>query len=458
MIQTIRTSIIPNQAIRVGVPDKLDLKAICVYTAIGFFLGEDTFYEGLKTLKPGSEYILDGSRIVSHKPYFAWHNTPQVINLQEATEAFKGIFDELIRHAVNDRRVILPLSGGLDSRTLAAGLKHANANVTAYSYSFEGGLNEARYAQKIADAEKYPFHKLQIPSGYLWSKIDELAATNACYSEFTHPRQMAFTEKYAAWGDVFLLGHWGDVLFDNMHVADNLPLSEQVTLLLKKVVKMGGMELGGALWQAWGIEGSFEDYLYSCIHSLLLDINIPNANAQLRAFKSRYWATRWTSVNLSIFQKIKPIEVPYFSNELCSFICTLPESILAKRQIQIEYLKQYAPELAQIEWQEKRPFNLYNYHHNYPFITLPYRGIQKIKRMLQKSDFIQRNWELQFLGSNNQQQLEDRLFNNAAFANWVPKTVVQNIYHRFKQENPVYYAHAVSMLLTLSLFSKQNKL
>jgi hypothetical protein len=268
---------------------------------------------------------------------------------------------------------------------------------------------------------------------------------------------MAFTDKYAEWGDVFFLGHWGDVLFDNMSVDDDLPIDDQVILLLKKVVKMGGKELGSALWQAWGLEGSFDTYLHSRIRELLLALNIPNANAQLRAFKSMYWATRWTSVNLAIFETIKPIEVPYFENELCSFICSVPESLLAKRQIQIEYLKQYAPELARIEWQEKRPFNLYTYRHNYPFITLPYRGIQKIKRMLQKNDFVQRNWELQFLGTKNEKQLEARLFHEKALLNWIPETIVRDVYNRFKNDNPVYYAHAVSMLLTLSLFSKQSK-
>lgn len=458
MHQSIQTPIIPTHAQFIGVTDELDLKAICVYSAIGFFLGEDTFYKGLKTLKPGHNYEINNHQVISSTPYFSWHNTPRNIGIGEATEEFRQVFEQLINRSVDGRKVILPLSGGLDSRSLAAGLKHCNAHVEAYSYSFYGGLDETKYASKIAKAEGFNFHKLIIPSGYLWNKIDELAQINSCYSEFTHPRQMAFTEKYGAWGDVFMLGHWGDVLFDNMNVDDNLSVPDQVVLLLKKVVKMGGRELGNSLWTAWGIEGSFDDYLYESIHQLLTTLNIPNANTQLRAFKSRYWATRWTSVNLAIFENIKPIEVPYFDNQLCEFICTLPESILGKRQIQIEYLKQYAPELARIEWQEKRPFNLYNYKNNYQWITLPYRGVQKVKRMFQKNDFVQRNWELQFIGKKNEEQLENRLFNQKEFLDWVPESLVRTFYKQFKSENPVYYAHAVSMLLTLSLFSSQKKL
>lgn len=457
MNKSIRTPIIPSRVDMIGQSDELDLKAICVFAAIGFFLGEDTYFKGLKTLKPGHDYILDEhNNVVSSTPYFNWHYSPREITLNNATEEYKFVFEKLIKQHANGRKVILPLSGGLDSRSLAAGLKHVFANVESYSYSFEGGLDETRYAQQIAKAQKFPFHKLVVPSGYLWQKVDDLAEINGCYSEFTHPRQMAFIHKYASYGDMFMLGHWGDVLFDNMKVNDDLPIADQVVFLLKKIIKMGGKELGSSLWDAWGLDGKFDDYLYERVFDLLSSLNISNANAQLRAFKSRYWATRWTSVNLSIFESVKPIGVPYFDNEMCELICTLPEEILSGRLIQIDYLKKYSPELARIEWQEKRPFNLYNYHQNYPWITLPYRGIQKIKRMLQPNDFVQRNWELQFLGKENAAQLEQRLFDEKNMSNWVPTSLIADYYKRFKSENPVYYAHAVSMLLTLSLFSRHK--
>src|SRR5690606_21838790 len=124
------------------------------------------------------------------------------------------------------------------------------------------------------------------------------------YSEFTHPRQMAFYGKYKTMGDVFSLGHWGDVSFDDMSVPDDLPLEQQIDVLLKKMVKKGGMALATALWKQWHLEGDFYDYFYERLKALLQNVNIPqSANAQIRAFKGLYWAPRWTSVNLSIFEK-----------------------------------------------------------------------------------------------------------------------------------------------------------
>ena len=45
----------------------------------------------------------------------------------------------------------MPLSGGLDTRTLAAAL-FGNKNIVTFSYEFEGGINETGYARQIAEA------------------------------------------------------------------------------------------------------------------------------------------------------------------------------------------------------------------------------------------------------------------------------------------------------------------
>ena len=77
-------------------------------------------------------------------------------------------------------------------------------------------------------------------------------------------------------------------------------------------------------------------------------INITNnANANMRAFKSLHWALRWNRTNLSIFEKYKPICLPYYNDKICEFICRTPEKHLSNRKIQIEYINE-SPELAKI--------------------------------------------------------------------------------------------------------------
>src|SRR5690606_8812498 len=235
-----RTDIIPSKPIFVGETKTIDKKAICVFAATGFFLEQDTFFKEQKVLKPGYEYTLENGKPCIENQYFKWHYTPIERPFEQIVKEFAALFESIINEQVGDRKVILPLSGGLDSRTQAAALYYLKKNVQSYSYEFENGLNETCFARKVAQVCQFPFEKWIIPKGYLWENIEKIASINQCYTEFTHPRQAAVLEKISKLGDVFSLGHWGDVLFDDMKVNDNLSFESQVDLMFKKVLKKGG--------------------------------------------------------------------------------------------------------------------------------------------------------------------------------------------------------------------------
>ncbi|WP_047547847.1 asparagine synthase [Psychroserpens sp. Hel_I_66] len=457
----VRTDVIPQYQQFVGTPESLDYEAICVFAATGFFLDEDTFYKGLRVLKPCREYVLDDERtsILSENQYFKWHYTPKERSFSQVVSEFAYLFETIIEEQTLDKTVILPLSGGLDSRTQAVALKYLNKSVKSYSYAFTNGHDETWYSKKIADICGFFFQDLKVPRGYLWEVIESLAEINNCYSEFTHPRQMAFKESYASMGDVFSLGHWGDVLFDDMGVPNNLSNDGQVAVILKKIIKKGGLELANSLWATWELKGDFESYLKNRIQNILKSIHIPeNANAQIRAFKSLYWAPRWTSVNLSVFESVRPIEMPYYDRRMCEFICSVPEEFLAGRKIQIAYIKMRMPSLAKLAWEGHRPFNLYNYHYNKVPWNLPYRIFNRLNRITSSKKYVQRNWELQFLGAGNEQKLQEYIIENIHLNRLIPSDISSDFYKKFNEVDSVYYSHPVSMLLTLSIFSARNKL
>lgn len=455
----IKTDIIQTPQLFLGNKKTLNYKAICAFVTTGFFLEQDTFFNELKVLKSGFDYEIGNEKneITSENQYFKWHYTPIERPLSEIVSEFADLFETILKEQIGTKKVILPLSGGLDSRTLAVALKYLNNDVNSYSYEFENGHEETFYGKKIAKICGFSFHKWKIDLGYLWNKIEQLAKINNCYAEFTHARQMAFIDEYSNFGTIFCLGHMGDLLFDNMGVSDELSFDDQLKICLKNTIKKSGLELGKSLWKSWNIEGDFEEYLEERFSEMLHRINIPeNANSQLRAFKTQYSVARWSIANLSVFESVRPISVPYFDNRMCEFICSVPEKYLSGRQIQIEYIKMRMPEIAKITWQDHRPFNLFNYKWNRIPYNLPYRIFNKLRRKVSNKKFIQRNWELQFLGEQNDTELQKWLFENVSFLKLIPKEVIQTFYTHFKNKDAVYYSHSVSMLLTLSLFSKNN--
>lgn len=458
----LRTHIIPTKVEFIDVPgDKLlNLDSIAAFAAFGFFLGDSTYYQNKKALLPGAIYNEINGHLKFNGYHFKWEYKPREITLKQSTEEFAVLFERIMAEQSEGRKMVLPLSGGIDSRTQAAALRNKD-KVHGFSYEFRNGHPETKYGKSIADAMDIPITTWKVPPGYIWERIDRLAELNKCYGDWTHPRQAAFSGKYAQLGDTFTLGHWGDVLFDDMGVADNISLDDQKKTIQKKLLKKGGAELAQMLWDAWGLQSSFERYLNEELERWYGEINEGgSANARIRAFKSRHWATRWTAQNLIYFEDELPITVPYFDDRMCEFICTLPEEHLAGRQIQIEYLKMVAPELAKIEWQAQRPYNLYNYHKNKTPHNLPHRIKSKIKRSyktLRGRRLVQRNWELQFLGEENDRQLRAWLFDNREFEEWIPKELTNKVYQNFKTQDMVYWSHPLSMLLTLAVFIKKEK-
>ena len=454
-MQPIQTPIIPRQPTfaKVVGPHQWNKEGICVFAATGFFFYMDKYWKDEVVLPPASQNEFNAQGVLTNStPWFRWHYTPRDISFEKALDEFTHLFESIMASQVANRKVILPISGGLDSRTQAAALHYLKKEVVSYSYKFEGGYNETAIARKIAAQCHFAFEEFTISKGYLWEHIESLAALNKCYSEFTHPRQMAIIDKFEGMGEVFSLGHWGDVLFDRGAPAGTRD-DQALLLIKKKVIKKGGMELATAMWNFWKLPGTFEAYLDARLQSLWERIPIDQLSAKMRAFKSLYWAPRWTSVNLSIFEAKKPITLPYYTNEMCEFICTIPEAYLADRKLQIAYIMKRNPKLARITWEEKKPFHLYNYHLSKVPYNLPYRAVNKAKRAMQglsRKPFVQRNWELQFLGPKNDALLQEYLF-HGSLKHFLDESVISHFYHQFLTQDKVAYSHPLSILLTLAL-------
>lgn len=464
MIQkNVKTTVIPRKQTfcKKEGNNSLDLKAICIFTALGFFLEKDTYFNDLEVLQPSTEYEMDENDFIkSSRKYWDWHYSPRGITFKQAVEEFAHIFEKLTYDKIKDKDVILPLSGGLDSRTQAAVLND-KTKVKSYSYKFSGSFDETKFGREISEVKSFPFTEYIIPRGYLWKVIDRLADINKCYADFTHPRQMAFIEDIKKLGNIFYLGHWGDVLFNDMEVDEKLTDEEQVYFMKKKLLKKGGAELAESLWDSWGLPGNFNQYLSERINGLLMNIKIDNVNSRTRAFKSTYWAPRWTSANMNVFSEYHELSLPYYEDEMCEFICTVPEEYLSGRQIQIEYIKMKNPKLAEIAWQPYDPLNLYSYKKINSTRRLSFRILNKGKRIIRErilnDKITTRNWEIQFTGKENDKNLSKHLFENKSFSEFIPEEITRAFYSKFKTQDPVYYSHPVSMLLTLSVFIRKFK-
>ena len=451
---TTRTDIISPIHQRTGPKGPLDLEAICAFVAVGYFMSDTTFYKGHLSLPPASVVELDGrGGIARAEPYFQWHHTPRDISLSQAVGEFAELFESILSEN-KDPMWTIPISGGLDSRTLVAASQHLGRNYIGYSYAFRDGHDETLYGRRMSESLGFGFKAYTVERGALWNDLEKMAGINRCYSDFTHPRQFAVYDELKSLGGTFLLGHWGDVLFDDMHVPEDVSPKAILDMHFNRIVKPGGLQLGKRLWDAWRLQGDLEEYMREALDSVYKRIDIKENNPRLRALKSWTHAIRWTNTNLGFFREFGPNLYPYMDNRMAEFICTVPEKWLSSRRIQIEYIKMRSPALARIPWQSHFPFNLYNHGIDRMPLNLPVRAWNKAKSILTNSVRTTRNWEIQFLGPENEERLAGMLKGDRRFSEWIPADITDSFLGAFLKEKSRDTAHPLSMLLTLSAFHR----
>lgn len=134
----------------------IDDEAALQVAMAGYAMGPATLYRGLRQLEVGDVSVFDGSGRTSRRyyTYDAWKSprgedraTLQRVLLDSHVAMF-----ERLKAGLDGRPVLVPLSGGLDSRLIACGLAHVGyRNVQCFAYGRPGNF-EAKKSREVAEA------------------------------------------------------------------------------------------------------------------------------------------------------------------------------------------------------------------------------------------------------------------------------------------------------------------
>jgi asparagine synthetase B (glutamine-hydrolysing) len=137
MILKEQNKIIPAALFKGKHAPELNKAAIANFAAAGFFLENDTYWQN------GHWNALDFEK----QP---WTYQPRDITLAQAVDEFAALFHQIVEEQTREGKVILALSGGLDSRTLAVAMQVLGKNPHTYSYRFKGSFEETKYGREMA--------------------------------------------------------------------------------------------------------------------------------------------------------------------------------------------------------------------------------------------------------------------------------------------------------------------
>ena len=200
-----RETIITDDAnlIKEAIPTELDELNATEFLLTGFVTGPDTLFNNIRQLQAGEYLIYDKKRLLLktdcyyhflHGNYFA--DTEDVL-LEKLDQVFLNVFKRLIDSTVKQgKRIVVPLSGGLDSRIIVTMLKRLGVeNVICFTYGKKGN-KEAVISKQVAEALGYEWHFVEYTEEKLYN----------CY----HSKETEYFLKYAS--NLVSLPHLQDFL------------------------------------------------------------------------------------------------------------------------------------------------------------------------------------------------------------------------------------------------------
>ena len=431
---------------------RLDWAGLAAFFSTGFFPGERTHYDDVRVLRPASRYEFDEQgRLVGRESYWKWRHEPDNRRSEADTIAeFGETLREVLAQQTRGGRVVLPLSGGLDSRTVAACLPEEH-RVRAYAYGYTDDSVETGIAAQVARAQGLEFTRHTIRP-YLFEQLDKVMWAVEGFQDVTQARQADVSDWLRGNADYVLAAHWGDVLCDSTGLSGNSKNSLGAVLqhALGKLQKRGRDWLLINICQP-SLNGQSPDQIIrEIVRSELAAFDgIADPDFRVKALKTTQWAFRWTLPSLRMYQVAAFPRTPFLDPRMIDFFCTLPSWMVHGRRLQIEFLKRFAPELARVRWQVYDA-DLFNYQHFNTWL-LPRRAWKKARRILSRRPVIQRNWEVQFFAPGQWERLADWLLRpGLRLHDFVGAGRIRELLDRFHASPSAADGYTVSMLLTFS--------
>ncbi len=391
----------------------LDWVAITGFCGFGFYPEDRTMYDDVRVLRPATCTVFDErGEAVRETRYWNWTHEPQQ---HRSDDDFLDEFDEIwsrtIATQLNGRRAVMPLSGGLDSRTLFAAATQRSGLVTTpvrtLTYGYSRSSVEIRISQQVAAARGQHAAEYVIEP-YLLDRIDEVLDTVEGFGGLSFTRQAGVSDELSHLGDHVVGGHWGDVWFDTSLTSP--PGDGPVDLVAAAHLRFAkrGRE--------WLLDNVCAPHLDDDPETVLRDLlraelgrvpDLSDPDMTLKALKTEQWSFRWTLPSVRAYQLGVPTLLPFYANDVVDYFLRVPSTRLPGRRLQTAYLRRHHPDLAAITWQDTG-MSLYERRWE-PAVALGRRAVAKAVRVALRRKAIERNWEIQYLGGDRPQRVQAML-------------------------------------------------
>lgn len=183
-----------------------------------------TFFEGIRRLRPGHTLVVERGGVTESR-YWQLPILERPIRIREAdaVEQFRALFLRAVKHRARADRLVIAMSGGLDSTSVAAAFAELRreGEVTADARALTSVFRsfddpELRYSRLAADALGIPID-YQFCDDFHPYDDWQSARTTEPVDQPRHAAGLDYARRVLSHGRVLLMGHGGDSVLYSSH-------------------------------------------------------------------------------------------------------------------------------------------------------------------------------------------------------------------------------------------------
>ncbi|MCX9085641.1 MAG: asparagine synthase-related protein [Candidatus Methanoperedens sp.] len=444
----------------------VDDRSVAEFFSFGYILGNKTFFQGIELLPPASIMTYESGRI-SIEQYWDF-------DFKEGSEEYseeyyieklsKLVLQAVERQMKGHHRTGVPLTGGLDSRTLVASIQKEHYPIHTFTFG-KSDCNDVKFARMISNT-------LGVDNHFYEFKPDDLVtyAQKAVYltdgmQNCIHAHRMQTYDEIRDFMDVALLGWVGDSSIGSGFLRDGVSKLEDKIEIFKIITNYLSIDLLRNLFDENYFKIFQKNFNLSMNYILKIDekVNIKLSNNRLMYYNFKERQRRFISMGPVLVRSSVEARTPFYDYDFMDFILKIPPEFKHGKHLYKNMILKMFPQLVKCPYQATGlPLDASEFHRKIRFSLQLMKGminemtqnvfniklISTTREFYDYDDWIRNNKELREYISNI---LFDERTTGRSYFN---KDYVKEIFdmHISGKKN---YSELIGRLLTFELWNRQ---
>jgi asparagine synthase (glutamine-hydrolysing) len=333
---------------------RLDADAAAEFALFQCVLGDHTLLAGVFLLPPATLLTFTpGAGVRLERTWRLRYRAVRGRPADHAAALADALRSTVARQAAGVRAG-LPLSGGLDSRTLLAAATAERLRLPTLTYG-RPGCDDVLLAATLASATGMPHHAIPLRPGYVAAEAHAMVAlTDGMHSCLN--AHAAVLRDAAAVCDLIVLGNGGDCLLDGLWTGPPDAPDEDVLARLFARIRLGlTADVVPRVVARDGALAAVEARARAGLRRALAGVDGDSIADRVDAFNVVERHRRWVMQGVPAQATHVEFRHPYYADPVVDVALGVPAALRAERRAHAAALRRLAPTLAAIR-RDGKPF------------------------------------------------------------------------------------------------------